>query len=437
MVLDQLRAAGLYPRVGAPVFSRPGGLVDPGVSISMELPSGTTGSIYYTLDGSDPRLFGSGFVSTRARLYAGPIAIQDTTRLKARTLSGETWSALAEALYVVAQPTGYLAITELHYHPAEAGELEFVELHNAGPYTIDLSGLWFEDGIRYAFPEGSTLAPDEYLVLAADFAAFAARYPGVPVAGAYEGRLDNAGGKVTLKDPAGKTILSADYGDEGLWPVSPDGFGHSLVVLDPFGDLDDPTNWRASARAGGSPGGPDPEPEDGGVVVSEVLARAEAPYEQAIELQNLWDCAVDVSGWYLSDSRESAESLKKFRIPDGTVVAPGGFVVFYAQGFSAAGAPGSFALDPAGGAVYLSSADRSGRLTGYTVGLEYGGAPPGISFGRSERSSGAELAPLERPTFGFENPATLLSGHRQGLLGIHVLAGGDGRQAARRTQIPS
>ena len=63
----------------------------------------------------------------------------------------------------------------------------------------------------------------------------------------YEGSLSNGGEELTLSDSSMRTVLSADYGDEGFWPRSPDGLGYSLVLLDPAGDLDDPSNWRASA----------------------------------------------------------------------------------------------------------------------------------------------------------------------------------------------
>ena len=52
IVLDQFRAAGLYPWVAAPTFNPGGGLVDPGFPVTLSAPMGT---IYYSTDGTDPR----------------------------------------------------------------------------------------------------------------------------------------------------------------------------------------------------------------------------------------------------------------------------------------------------------------------------------------------------------------------------------------------
>ncbi|MBN2028779.1 T9SS type A sorting domain-containing protein [bacterium] len=54
----------------------------------------------------------------------------------------------------------------------------------------------------------------------------------------------------------GDTILSVIYSDQAPWPVSTDGGGFSLVTKDvnPAGDLNDPSNWRASYAIHGSPG---------------------------------------------------------------------------------------------------------------------------------------------------------------------------------------
>ena len=53
VILDQLRALGLYPKVAAPVWNQNGGAVPSGFQLTMSH-SNNTGSILYTLDGTDP-----------------------------------------------------------------------------------------------------------------------------------------------------------------------------------------------------------------------------------------------------------------------------------------------------------------------------------------------------------------------------------------------
>lgn len=65
-VIGQLRGRGLYPALAPASFSRPGGHVDPGFRVVLDAPAG---AIYYTVDGSDPRLPG-GAVSPGAATYS-------------------------------------------------------------------------------------------------------------------------------------------------------------------------------------------------------------------------------------------------------------------------------------------------------------------------------------------------------------------------------
>ncbi|MDF7822785.1 lamin tail domain-containing protein [Pontiellaceae bacterium B12227] len=55
-VVERCRQAGLYPSLAAPVFSQHGGEVPEGFQLAMNEPA----TVYYTLDGSDPRLPGGG-----------------------------------------------------------------------------------------------------------------------------------------------------------------------------------------------------------------------------------------------------------------------------------------------------------------------------------------------------------------------------------------
>jgi hypothetical protein len=61
--LQQLRNAGLYPSVDAPQIIPHGGSIRAGTAIGLMAASGV---VYYTLDGSDPRVFGSGEISSNA-----------------------------------------------------------------------------------------------------------------------------------------------------------------------------------------------------------------------------------------------------------------------------------------------------------------------------------------------------------------------------------
>jgi hypothetical protein len=60
IVLEQLKTAGLFPLVEAPSFSIHGGRVASGVEVFLSAPAGR---LFYTTDGSDPRLPGGGIAS--------------------------------------------------------------------------------------------------------------------------------------------------------------------------------------------------------------------------------------------------------------------------------------------------------------------------------------------------------------------------------------
>jgi hypothetical protein len=408
VVLNQFRALGLYPSVAAPVFSQHGGPLTPGLTLEMTLPDGAAGTIHYTLDGSDPRQRLTGEVSPRALAYSGPVVLDDATRVKARTLGAGGWSALSEALFTDPEPIATLRITEILYHPSGGGDHEFLELVNTGARRVEIGGLRFTSGISFTFPPGAALEPGEYAVLASNREAFALRYPLVEIAGVFQGRLDNGGERLTLEDEAGNALASFDYDEDGGWPIGPDGFGYSLVLADPGGDPDDPRSWRASAQAGGSPGTADPPPVHGGVVISEVLPRAARPLEQAVELHNTTGRPVEIGGWYLSDRRDDASTLKRFRIPDGTAIPPGGHIVFYELDLNARpGTVESFRLEPRGGAVYLAAADSRDVLTGYIAGAEFPPAEEGVSFGRHLTSRRVDFTALAARTFGADHPTSL------------------------------
>ena len=96
IVLEQFRTIGLYPNVAAPVFSQHGGVVAGDLPLSVTAPQGT---IYLTLDGSDPRMAHLGIESPGASVYTAPLTISGACVVKARALHNGEWSALAEAAF--------------------------------------------------------------------------------------------------------------------------------------------------------------------------------------------------------------------------------------------------------------------------------------------------------------------------------------------------
>jgi Lamin Tail Domain/CotH kinase protein/Bacterial Ig domain/Concanavalin A-like lectin/glucanases superfamily/Immunoglobulin domain len=291
-----------------------------------------------------------------------------------------------------------LVLTEIMYNPPGApgidgDEFEFLELKNMGGTTLDLSGLFFSAGIDFNFPSGTTLAPGGLFLLARNPAVLQTRYPGLVADGDYSGKLDNGGETITLSHPHG-VILSVTYNDKAPWPVTPDGFGFSLVLKQFTDDPNSPMSWRASSANGGSPRSDDPPPPASiaGVVINEILTASTLPAVDTIELFNPTAQAVALDGWYLTDD---VSDPWKFRIPDNTTIQAGGFLVFDENQFNT-GAPGSFLLSSLGEQVYLFSADAAGQLTGYSHGFSFGAAADGVSFGRYVISTGEEHFPAQK-----------------------------------------
>jgi hypothetical protein len=396
-VLNQLKARGLFPALTAPIFGQHGGSVTNGFPVSL---SAALGEIYYTTDGSDPRLLG-GAIAPSAKLYGGAFVIGQTTTVRTRVLNGGIWSALDQAAFTLIQDFNTLLISELMYHPPNVGaldgdHLEFVELKNVGGTELDLSGVSLTNGISFTFPVGTHLGAGRFAVLVNDPVAFANQYPGVPVAGVYAGRLGNGGDRLTLLHAVGNPIVDLTYNNATPWPTAADGLGFSLVPVNPNANADpnDATNWRASTRIGGSPGNDDPVLDVPAIVVNEVLAHTDPPELDSIELFNSGSTPADISGWFLTDDRTHP---KKFRIPAPRVVPAGGHFIIDESLFNAASqGTNAFRLDSHGDAVWLYSADAAGNLTGYSDGFGFSASANGVSFGRHTNSIGEVQFPAQR-----------------------------------------
>jgi hypothetical protein len=265
ILLNQFDARGWLPTIDAPLFGERGGTVSPGFSLTLNKPAGTpTGAkIYYTLDGTDPRLIG-GALSPSAIEYTSPITLNLSTRVRARILSSTTWSAIDESTFNIAG-TYPLRIVEFHYNPpvtpgiADEQNLEFFELLNTGTSPINLDGVQITQfsSTPYVFSGGVTLAGGARIVVAKHPAVFTSYYgSGINLMSYGYGtqNLSNGGERIALLSPLGETLQDFTYDDVAPWPTGPDGNGPSLEIIDPLGDPTNPANWRASSVSGGTPG---------------------------------------------------------------------------------------------------------------------------------------------------------------------------------------
>jgi hypothetical protein len=163
-----------------------------------------------------------------------------------------------EAPNVVSASTS-VVINEIMYHPIDGdNRKEYVELYNRGSVAVDLTGWSLSDGLGFAFPDGTVISAQGYLVVARDPALFtgpasvynlpASRVvgPATPDAAAVFGALKDRGERVTLSDQLGRTVNTVRYHDGGEWPRWPDGLGSSMELIDANQDNRFGQSWDAS-----------------------------------------------------------------------------------------------------------------------------------------------------------------------------------------------
>lgn len=201
----------------------------------------------------------------------------------------------------VATPAGaadpQVVINEIHYHAPEDDQ-DFLELHNPGSGSFDLSGACFTSGIGGCFAPGTVLPAGGYLVAAESPSGYAAAFPGGPAPALQNtGSLSNGGEEITLS-LGGDVLDTVTYTDDPPWPLSPDGNGPSLELIDPLLANDDAAAWAASDPAP-TPGavntrfGLGPQPVIGEVAV--VPAGAGAPIPITAEVTGASTVEVEVT----------------------------------------------------------------------------------------------------------------------------------------------
>lgn len=187
------------------------------------------------------------------------------------------WSGLCVAFCVTFSSfASDIVINEIMYHPSSQNvREEYIELLNIGTNTVPLRGWRVSKGVEFTITNDVDLAPGDYLVIAADVAAFRAKYPSATnVVGGWTGVLANGGEEVEIEDVTGQNVDSVVYANEGdwalrqrgplfannhrgwVWLAEHDGLGRSLELINPHTSNNSGQNWLASSNFNGTPGQP-------------------------------------------------------------------------------------------------------------------------------------------------------------------------------------
>ncbi len=414
-LIDQLRKhSGWWP-MAPPVLNSSGGSVPAGFEVTFTV---STGRAYFTTDGSDPRLPG-GTVNPAARsaVGGGVATIDRPVVVKARVYTGTDWSALVESYFF---PEGTpsasaenIVPTEIHFHPMDQPDAEFLEILNTSTRTVDLSDVVITNAVNFKFPRPALIGAGARVVVVRNLAVFDTLYrdpasrffqDGLRVFGPWSGSLSNEGETIEFLAAEGTPMFSCAYSTQGLWPSRADGRGSSLELETP-GEvpltgteksvwLRDARQWRPSSKFQGSPG-TEGSVVRNSIVINELIVAPRAGEQDGVELLNLSGETVAVDGWFLSDSDDD---YLKYRIPEGTTIGPGARFVLRASDFDNPANPASltpFGLNDQGDNLFLVEAAPGGILLRFVDTVTFGPTPRGVSIGRYPEGTGPFMRLLE------------------------------------------
>lgn len=377
VIMQHFQGQGLLSAPGVPTFSQFGGRVPTGYQLTMTT-SAAGATIYYTTDGTDPRVMFTGAVAPTATAYVAgqPVRLGESVVVKARArTSAGVWTAVNEARFEVGEFGAPLRFTEIMYNSPPTGDaLDFVEMKNFSNTRLNVSGMEF-DGISFRFPENSWIEAGEVFVIASAAGAnglFAARYPNVTPRGWYENNLNNGGELIRLLDRFGNIVAWVNYDDASPWPSAADGQGYSLELVSRDLDPNSVGSWRRSNATLGSPGVYQNSAE-AALRFNEVAVRNGAT-PGFIELQNTGGVEANLTGHTITHT----DSGRRFTFPGGTIIPPGELLAVTCDFGSGGGVLHTgFELSAFGGTILLTDSggnrvdaiDLGRQVPGYSVGL--------------------------------------------------------------------
>jgi hypothetical protein len=179
--------------------------------------------------------------------YVGPVSVPGHLLVQgSNTLAVEVHQNLAFSPDVVFGATLSIQRQLTSEVPFEESAEEWIELYNRSDQPVDLSGWSLRDAVDYTFPAGTSLAANQYLLVANDADELLARHPGIDVVGEFAGRLSDHDERIQLLDSSQNLADEVHYYEDGRWPSYADGGGSSLELRDPNADNSKGEAWASS-----------------------------------------------------------------------------------------------------------------------------------------------------------------------------------------------
>jgi hypothetical protein len=252
----------------------------------------------------------------------------------------------------------------------------WIELYNAGTNAVSLAGMFLTDNYgsnltQWAFPIDATINPQEFKIIWAD------GDPEETTTNEWHTsfRLHPSSGTLALTRLLGTDAQIVDY-------LTYDNVGPNLS----YGDYPDGQPFNRTIFYTVTPGATN-EAAAGAIFINEWLAGnqaglvdpADGQPEDWIELFNPNNYAIDLNGYYLSDTT----NILQYRIPNGYTIPAHGFLLVWADGETGQNSSNridlhaSFALSRTGEAITLF--DPEGKLVDSVV---FGNQTNDVSEGR-------------------------------------------------------
>jgi hypothetical protein len=431
IVINQMRSVGMFPDEALVSFNQNGGEIKPGFELLMSQSNGTPGTIYYTQDGSDPRLWG-GSINPDAAIFedetTGVTLISrgsvwhykddgsdQVTAWRSLNFNDDSWAAgPAQLGYGDGDET-----TVVGYGPDSGNKYvttyfrHVFNVENAAELTQLSLSIVRDDGAvvyinsveatpRINMPSGQI----NYLTWAEGAS--------VPVGGADEstfytydidpGLLHNGDNIIAVEihqANASSSDISFDAELVGLIA----GTASPPIILDQTTTIKARTfntgQWGALTEARFTVGLK-------GLVINELMASnhrtLEDPDEPGefpdwIELYNGTDGTIDLGGMYMTDE---FQDLTKWQIADGVSIEPGQYLIFYADDDGTQGVyHTNYNLSINGETVVLVDSDGKTIIDS----ILFDGQLEDVSYGRFP--DGGDSWGFQNPTPGLPNDMNL------------------------------